>query len=76
MGKVEAMDILQPMGNIHQLRRSVVSVFANSDVVTHKLSPIYFPVFLDELIDGTVVHPFRQQREPRCLHVQRCAEQW
>ena len=58
MDKVETMDILQPMGNIHQLWKSIIPVSADIDVVTHKLGPIHSRVFLDKIIDGTVDHPF------------------
>ena len=60
---VEAVKILQPVPNIHQLRRTVRPVSVEMIVVTHELDPIHFSVVLDELFYVTVTHPLRHQRK-------------
>ena len=73
--EVEAMKILQPVRNIHQLRRTVIPGSVEMNVVTHELDSIHLSVVLDELVDVTIIHPLRHQRKLRFLLVQRRAEQ-
>ena len=76
MDDVKAMKILQPVRDIHQLRKTVRPVSVEMDVVTHELDPINFYVVLDELVDVTIIHPLRHQCKLRFLLVQCRAEQW
>jgi len=72
---IEAVKILQPTRDVYQLWKSVMPAIADTYEVTHKFDSIHFSVVLDEIVDIAVIHPFRQQRKPGRLHVQRRAEQ-
>ena len=57
MSEVEAMKILQPMCNIYQLWKPVISIHVDTGVKAHKLDSIHVPVVPDELVDVTITHP-------------------
>jgi len=61
--EVEVMKVLQPMGDIYQLWEPVSCRSTRESMVTHELDPVYFWVLLDEVVDVTVTHPFRNQRK-------------
>jgi len=53
---VEIVHILQATRDVNQLNGSSVRPLRDQ-VATYKLDTIYIPVPLDELIDGSVLHP-------------------
>ena len=69
MDDVESMKILQPVPNIHQLRKTVIPVSVEMNVVTHELDSIHLSVVLNELVDISIIHPLRHQRKLRFLLV-------
>ena len=56
MNHVEIVHILQATRDVNQLNGSSVRPLRDQ-VATYKLDTIYIPVPLDELIDGSVLHP-------------------
>ena len=63
----EAMHILQPIRNPSQLDDASVSL-PRDRVTTYQLSAIHVSIPLDESIDVSVLHPFRNHREPVFTH--------
>jgi hypothetical protein len=52
------------MCNIHQLSKLVIPTFVQEGMETHELCAVRIAVRLDELVDVTVIHPFRYHRKP------------
>ena len=64
VGEVEAVEILQPLCDVYQLQKPVSYRSAGKHKTTHELGPIHICVLPDEVVDVTVIHPFRHKRKP------------
>ena len=62
MDNVKVMHICQAIRNINQLNGTSVRLLQDP-VTTYELSAVYTAISLDELVDVSVFHPFRNHCE-------------
>ena len=63
----EVMHILQAVRDASQLG-SISASLLRDQATTYKLSAVYVPIPLDELVDVSVFHPLGNHREPVFAH--------
>lgn len=67
MDHTEVVNILQAIRNVKQLNSTLVDL-QQDQVVTYELNAVNILIRRDEVVDVSVLHPFRNESEPAFTH--------